>query len=68
MDHAEWCFGQNNDDFSRESISVADHLVAKNGIESMNCKLFEADHEDVTCENFDIVASNEICNGNEVDL
>ena len=52
--------------FSAESISKVESIVAKNGIESMNCKLFEADHEDISCEIFDIVASMEICDANTV--
>lgn len=32
----------------------------------MNCKLFEADHEDISCDIFDIVASREICDANTV--
>lgn len=48
---------------SRESISEVESIVAKNGDDSMDCKLFEVNHEDINCENFDIVASKEICNG-----
>ena len=40
--------------------------MAKNGIESMDCKLFEVNHNDISCENFDIVASTEICDGSMV--
>ena len=52
--------------FSRESISVVQAIMARNGNESMDCKLFEVDHNDISCENFDIVATNEICNGDTV--
>ena len=52
--------------FSRESISVVEAVMARNGNGSMDCKLFEVDHNDISCENFDIVATNEICNGDTV--
>ena len=54
--------------FSRESISVIESIVAINGNESMDCKLFEVDHNDKSCEIFDIVSSSEICNGSMVSI
>ena len=52
--------------FSRESISIIESIVAKNGNESTDCKLFQLDHNDISCEIFDIVSSSEICNGSLV--
>ena len=54
--------------FSRESISVIESIVATNGNESTDCKLFQLDHNDISCEIFDIVSSSEICNGSMVSI
>ena len=54
--------------FSRESISIIESIVAKNGNESTDCKLFQLDHNDISCEIFDIVSSSEICNGSMVSI
>ena len=34
----------------------------------MDCKLFQMDHNDISCGNFDIVSSSEICNGSMVSI
>ena len=54
--------------FSRVSISVIESIVATNGNGSTDCKLFELDHNEKSCEIFDIVSSSEICNGSTVSI